>query len=149
MTDIRTEDIERTADSETEIAETSEVTEVALESRSEPVEPEIDYEKIIEDDLAELRSEFHELSDVTSITELNNPLRYAALRDLGLSPTEAYLATKKRVPADTRAHLDTAYGRRASSPYGSMPQRELTAARELFGDLSDADIQRLYRKVTK
>ena len=149
MTDTRTEDIEQTVDTE-EVFEIDNDSK-EIENTDNDTDPtiEVDYEKVIEDDLASLRSEFHELANVVSITELNNPLRYAALRDLGLSPAEAYLATRKRTPSDTRAHLGTAYAKRAASPYGSMPQRELTAARELFGDLNDADIQRLYRKVTK
>lgn len=111
-------------------------------------ENEVDYERIIEDDLAELRAEFPELYGISDITELDNPLRYAALRDLGLSATEAYLATTKRKRHDNRAHLKSAYGRSAAAPTGMMTQRELRDAREIFGNLSDAEIQRLYRKVT-
>lgn len=113
-------------------------------------EDETDYDALIEEDLRSLRAEFQEAAELTSITELNNPLRYAALRDLGLCAREAYLATGgSRARRDTRAHLGTAYGRRASTPGGIMTQRELSEARELFGDLKDEEIQRLYRRVTK
>jgi len=110
---------------------------------------QIDYEALIESDLAELKAEFPELKSIGDITELNNPLRYAALRDLGLSPAEAYLATAKRRSQDTRSHLKSAHGRSASAPTGMMSQYELATARELFPGMSDADLQRLYKKVTK
>ena len=109
----------------------------------------VDYESLIESDLAALKAEFPELKDIGGITELNNPLRYAALRDLGLSPIEAYMATAKRRTQDTRSHLKSAHGRSAAAPAGMMSQYELASARELFPGMSDADLQRLYKKVTK
>ena len=107
----------------------------------------VDYAALIEEDIATLKGEFPELSSLGSITELNDPIRYAALRDLGLSAEEAYLATAKRVKRDNRAHLTTAYGKSATSPSSMMTQRELSEARELFGNLSDLEIQRLYKRV--
>ena len=111
-------------------------------------EVEIDYETVIAEDLAALKNEFPELRSIENITELDNPLRYAALRDLGLTPAEAYLATLKRTKRDNRAHLTTAYGKNASVPSGAMTQRELAEAREIFGNLGDLEIQRLYKRVT-
>ena len=109
----------------------------------------IDYEALIVSDIAELRAEFPELRHIADITDLNNPLRYAALRDLGLTPREAYLATAKRGSQDTRSHLKSAHGRNAVTASGMMSHRELTIARELFPDMNDSQIQRLYKKVTK
>ena len=122
----------------------------AFEPESAPSEngESVDYEELIASDLNLLRSEFPELKDISDITELDNPIRYAALRDLGLDPAEAYMATAKRVKRDNRAHLTAAYGKSAVTPGGMMSQRELAEARELFGNLSDSEIQRLYRKVT-
>lgn len=134
--DTKSESVEEVANTEAEETE-----EVAEES--------VDYEALIESDLNTLRAEFPELGDIKEITDLNNPLRYAALRDLGLTPEEAYLATAKRRSQDTRAHLRSAHGRNAATPLGMMSQHELSVARELFPGLSDADIQRLYKKVTK
>ena len=110
---------------------------------------EINYEELIASDLEALKAEFPELKGITDITDLHNPLRYAALRDLGLTPEEAYLATAKRRAQDTRSHLRSAHGRGASAPSGMMSQQELTAARDLFPGMSDSDLQRLYKKVTK
>ena len=134
--DTKSESVEEVANTEAEETE-----EVAEES--------VDYEALIESDLNTLRAEFPELGDIKQITDLNNPLRYAALRDLGLSPEEAYLATAKRRAQDTRAHLRSAHGKNAGASIGMMSQHELSAARDLFPGLSDAEIQRLYKKVTK
>ena len=110
----------------------------------------IDYESLMREDLAELQKEFAELGDITSITELSNPLRYAALRDLGLSPKEAYMATSPRKKAaDNRSHLSSAVSRSISRPATAIPPAQLRIARELFRDMSDAEINALYRRVTK
>ena len=108
-----------------------------------------DYGEIAANDLAELKRTFPELREVNDITELNNPMRYAALRDLGLSAEEAYLATnRQRSSYDNRAHLTP------SVPGGASVVREMSRndydmAREIFSDMSDAEIRKLYRRVTK
>lgn len=107
-----------------------------------------DYEKIIEADLNELRASFPELRELKNISELKNPMRFAALRDLGLSAAEAYLATSSpRSSYDNRSHL------RASVPGGAgvateMSRSEYDIARDIFSELSDSEIRKLYRKVT-
>lgn len=106
----------------------------------------IDYADLAARDAAELRREFSELSDLKDICELENPLRYAALRDLGLSPAEAYLATTRVRKRDNRAHL---YATRAisSSTSAVMSEGELAAAREIFSGVSDSEIRSLYKRV--
>ena len=118
------------------------------EAATDEVAPSIDYANLVREDVMALRAEFSELSSLTDVTELDNPLRYAALRDLGLSPREAYLATatKQRSRTDNRAHLYSTPPRAVGG--ASMPEAELSAAREIFGDLSDAEIRKLYKKVT-
>ena len=137
-------------------AESEEITEINSEGDDTTPKTEItetgngtDYEAVIASDIATLKAEFPELKDITEITELNNPLRYAALRDLGLSPVEAYMATARRRTQDTRSHLRSAHGRSAAAPTSMMTQYELATARELFPGLNDSDLQRLYKKVTK
>lgn len=112
-------------------------------------ESEPDYEAIIKEDIATLKAEFPELGGIEDITDLHNPLRYAALRDLGLSPAEAYLATAKRVKTDTRAHLKSAHGRSAAPAGSAMSYAELATARELFPGKNDRELARLYKRVTK
>ena len=113
------------------------------------VDNQVDYAEILANDIRELKTQFPELGAITDITELENPMRYAALRDLGLSAEEAYLATSKNRILDTRSHLKSAYGKRATADTGMMSQSELAIARELFPGRSDVEIQRLYKRVTK
>ena len=109
-----------------------------------------DYAALAAADMRELCAQFPELTGKKSITELDNPLRYAALRDLGLTPGEAYLATAKRSPRyDNRSHLQSAVPRGAASSEKELVGRELDECRELFFGLSDREIQKLYKKVTK
>lgn len=110
---------------------------------------EIDYEALIASDVAYLKAEFPELAGIKNVTDLNNPLRYAALRDLGLTPAEAYMATAKRSARDTRSHLMSARGRSMAQDAGMMSQLELATARDLFPGRSDSELQRLYKRVTK
>lgn len=122
-------------------------TEAVTEAQSEN-EDAVDYEAIALSDVNELRSEFAELSALTSLTELDNPIRYGALRDLGLTPSEAYLATRRRRAEDNRSHLrPTRSVARGTAPL--MTDAEMSVARELFSEISDAEIRQLYKKVTK
>lgn len=105
-----------------------------------------DYAVLAMRDLAELAEIFPEVRAKRSITELSNPLRYAALRDLGLTPKEAYLATEDRRVADNRAHLTSRVPSSARAG-SSLSGRELDMARELFSGLTEREIQRLYKKV--
>lgn len=137
-------------DAKSEIADDVVGTDVTDEAPEEDVQSdEIDYEALIQSDVEALRAEFPELRGIKSITDLNNPLRYAALRDLGLSAEEAYLATAKRRNQDTRAHLRSAHGKNAAASFGMMSQQELAIARDLFPDMSDSEIQRLYKRVSR
>ncbi len=118
---------------------------------SEDNAEKIDYEALIRADIEEIRAIFPEAAALSDISELDNPLRYAALRDLGLSPKEAYLATRDTAAPryDNRSHLKTAVPKGATGNDGSMSAEALESARLLFSDLSDKEIQRLYKKVTK
>ena len=111
---------------------------------------ETDYEALMFSDVQVLKGKFPELREMENLTELNNPLRYAYLRDLGLTPEEAYLATARpRSSVNNRAHLFGAAPKRASSPSSAITEGELANCRELFDGMSDDDIRSLYRKVTK
>ena len=117
---------------------------------SDADDSETDYARIAEQDMAELRKLFPALGGKTSITELDDPVRYAALRDLGLTPKEAYLATSEpQRRFDNRSHLTSAVPHGAGGGISQMSARELDEARELFSGLSDREIRRLYKKVTK
>ena len=119
---------------------------------TECAEESNDYEALIEEDLETLRKSIPELQSISDITELENPVRYGALRDLGLSPEEAYRATTTRTrvtKTDNRSHLRSSAPRAASSPTTSMSYRDMEIARDIFSGVPDSEIQRLYRKVTR
>ena len=122
--------------------------EVTSPDESEESEAAPDYDAIMQADVEELRESFPELSSLQDICELQNPLRYAELRDLGLTAREAYLATASRARRDNRGHLTSAVPRGAGAPRGGMSRDELTHMRELFPGLGDAELQGLYRKVS-
>ena len=113
-------------------------------------EIERDINAEIDSDIEKLKAIFPELSELGSITELKNPTRYAALRDMGLSVSEAYLATTPReTRSDNRSHLTSSVPRGAKSPGGPMTKQQLNQARAIFGNMSDSEIYNLYKKVTK
>jgi len=160
-TDIENENTPHTEESEAP----TDIIEELPESEEEPPAPEeddgrdelsptaptlIDYSELAESDAAALRQEFSELSTLGSITELSNPMRYAELRDLGLTPREAYLATREEIPRrNNRTHLTPQVPRAATVAAEGMTDRELSEARDLFSGLSDREIRRLYKKVIK
>ena len=101
---------------------------------------EIDFEG----ELARLGGEF------PSVKLSGGQDRYRQLRSLGLTPKEAYFAIASSThKADTLSHLRTAIPRMAKSPVSAMSVREMNEARELFPNLSDRQIENLYRTVTK
>lgn len=110
----------------------------------------IDYGELMRRDLATLKASFPELAGLNDIADMRGALRYAALRDLGLTAEEAYMAASApRVRKDNRAHLSAPVTRGASTAMVGMSQGELHTARELFGDMTDADIYNLYKRVSR
>lgn len=100
--------------------------------------------------------------DVSAVTE-EDTVRYLALRTLGLSPKEAYLAangdkTLARIDAKRRAlarlfseqsaskaHVTSA-ALGAAATASAMPRDALLEARALFSGMSDKEIERLYNR---
>ncbi len=108
------------------------------------------FDKLAKEDIDEIHRAFPESREIESVTQLDNPLRYAALRDLGLTAREAYLATQsRREHYDNRKHLRGSVPSASYASSDAMSQAELSVARELFSGLDDRELQRLYKKVTK
>ena len=147
--EILEEEIEDAPEGE-EASAPADVPSEAEEAVEEGVEEEeqIDYAALVENDLAQLRAAFPEAAGIKDVTELKNPIRYGALRDLGLSPKEAYLATEGIKRRDGRSHLVGAFPKAARAQATTMTRRELESARLIFGNLNDRQIERLYKKVT-
>ena len=103
----------------------------------------------INSDKEALAEEIRGIED-KDLCELVNEARYAELRALGLSAKEAFLATAKResVIHDNKSHLGRSIPRSVHTPSSAMSTAELIEARELFGNLSDEEIKKLYNKVT-
>ncbi len=101
-------------------------------------------------DLAALRASAPSLALPGDLRELSDPGRYGALREAGLSPLEAYLATEgQRLLArqkDSRAHLAPSVTRTAARGGGRIATGDLLAARDLFPSLSDGEIEALWRR---
>ena len=120
-----------------------------LQNETEAEGADTDYEEILTSDMEELRESFAELGDDFSITDLKNPIRYGALRDMGLTPKEAYLATGGRQrERDNRAHLTVSAPCSATKRNLGIPRSELKIAREIFSDMNEAELQKLYKKVS-
>ena len=109
-----------------------------------------DYAAMAREDLATLTAEVAELAGITSLSALPDPARYGELRELGLSPTEAYYATAGGRPARparaSRAHLGASIGRAAATAGIRPSAQELAEARDLFPSLTDREIEALYRR---
>lgn len=98
--------------------------------------------------LTELYESYPELTP-ESAEALCNLDRYRELRALGLSVEEAYRATAKKRPAtDNRAHLSVSVGGGGVPTSHGISEPELRSAREIFSGMSDAEIRRLYKRVT-
>ena len=50
---------------------------------------------------------------------------------------------------NTKAHLSSNVPRAARVPLGSLTKGEMAEIRSIFGNMDDAEIQRLYKRVTK
>lgn len=110
----------------------------------------VDYAALAASDLLEIKRLAPALAGLSRLAELPNALRYAALRDAGLSVEEAlhaachaYLAPRA---ADNRAHLRSAVPIGAAGTPSRMTAAEMREARELFGDLTEGEIERLYAR---
>ena len=109
-----------------------------------------DYAALAADDLRRIKCMAPSLAGLTHLAELPNALRYAALRDAGLSVEEApYAACPPSVPpqaAATAALLRPAVPIGAAGTPSRMTAAEMREARELFGDLTEGEIERLYTR---
>ena len=118
-----------------------------------------DYAKMAADDLAVINRAFPGMN-VTDLRKIDNPGRYGALRDLGLSPEEAFRATNHariheqvaaaaRAKADGKAHIRSDMPAKGTAVEGfSLSAEQLREARELFPGKSDKEITALYRSVS-
>lgn len=121
-----------------------------------------EFEKKMLSDFAEIQREFPETRGLKSLREIENLAKFGRFRDLGLSPKEAYAAanpdsvrksvaaaTKQQSLNETKAHLKSAVPAGSKDDGIAISKKELREWRDLFPNLSDREISRLYRQSAK
>ena len=121
-----------------------------------------EFEKKMLSDFAEIQREFPETRGLKSLREIENLAKFGRFRDLGLSPKEAYAAanpdsvrksvaaaTKQQSLNETKAHLKSAVPAGSKDDGIAISKKELREWRDLFPNLSDKEISKLYRESAK
>lgn len=121
-----------------------------------------EFEKKMLSDFAEIQREFPETRGLKSLREIENLAKFGRFRDLGLSPKEAYAAanpdsvrksvaaaTKQQSLNETKAHLKSAVPAGSKDDGIAISKKELKEWRDLFPNLSDKEISKLYRESAK
>ncbi len=117
-----------------------------------------EFEKKMKADLEELQRFYPETKKLTAITQVQNFAEFGRLRDMGLSPKQAYAAAnadgvrdsvaaavKQQSLNETKQHLQSAVPQKAKGDTITMTRKELLEWRDLFPDKSDKEIIALYR----
>lgn len=114
-------------------------------------------------DLATIQAEYPETRAYKNLRELPNVKRFAELMDTGkMTAVEAYRAThpkeigktiassvKQASLDDTKRHLHSSVPKKGADGGVFIPKAEMEMYREMFPDLSDAEIRKKYSKFTK
>lgn len=121
-----------------------------------------EFEKKMQSDFAEIQREFPETRGLKSLHEIENLAKFGRFRDLGLSPKEAYAAanpdsvrksvaaaTKQQSLNETKAHLKSAVPAGSKDDGIAISKKELKEWRDLFPNLSDKEIGKLYKESAK
>ncbi len=106
----------------------------------------------MQDSEFEVQSEEYDVQD-------NEPLLVGEVAqqvtEMSLSPADAGTLTEGEPletpppTQSTKAHLTSSVPRSARAPHGALTKAEMAEIREIFGKIDDAEIQRLYKRVTK
>ena len=136
--------------------------EIQREDAARKLYQQTEFEKKMLSDFAEIQREFPETRGLKSLREIENLAKFGRFRDLGLSPKEAYAAanpdsvrksvaaaTKQQSLNETKAHLKSAVPAGSKDDGIAISKKELREWRDLFPNLSDKEISRLYRESAK
>ena len=107
--------------------------------------------------LSKLTKYLHLKSKRTSPKQPESPQEVTCVQSDEIRNSELEIQNKENVeeviseaePKSTTSHLSGSIPRRVEAPKGVMTKTEMREARELFEGLSDAEIHRLYKKVTQ
>lgn len=111
-----------------------------------------EYERRAESDLAEIKRMYPQFAYISHLSQIENAPRFAQLREMGLSIREAFLATNSGNVGggdggyDNRSHLYSAVPRSGRDSLPHMTRSEMEAAKEIFGNLSEREIQLLWKR---
>ena len=124
-------------------------------SENQPSEAEedvdvIDYAAQAAADLAEIKRLAPHYAPATHLSELPFAYRFAELRELGLSVSEA-LGAVSPFPAvkDSRAHLRSMTPRGMGGTEAALDRAQMKEAKLLFSGLSEGEINALFRRVSR
>lgn len=116
-------------------------------------------DRMVAKDLNELHSLFPETKGIDKFENVPNVKRYAELRDLGLSVSEAYNAANPNARRDaiassvrqqsinaSKSHLKSNVPIAAKDTSVKITRSEMQQMRDLFPDMSDKELVALYKK---
>lgn len=113
-------------------------------------------------DLAEVHAAYPSTRGYTSVKQLPNFSEFARLRDLGVSPKQAYIAAnpdavtaaaaesaRQRSMNDGKGHLKPAVRKSSKDNSLVLSKKDMAMYRDAFPDLSDKEILALYKQANK
>ena len=138
---------------------TKERAEARKQEEAQRVYKEVMLQRMIDTDMNELHSLFPETKAVTKFEELPNARRYAELRDMGLTPKEAYSAAnpearreavvasvKQQTINASKSHLKSNVPVASKDTSVKISRGDMEMYREMFPNKSDKEIIALYKK---
>lgn len=113
-------------------------------------------------DLAAVHAAYPDTRGYDDVDKLPNAAEFKRLRDLGLSPKQAYIAanpdgvresvaaaTKQQSLNDTKNHMKPAVSKGAKDNSIRLSKSEMAMYRDMFPEKSDKEILALYREATR
>lgn len=113
-------------------------------------------------DLAEVHAAYPSTRGYTSVKQLPNFSEFARLRDLGVSPKQAYIAAnpdavtaaaaesaRQRSMNDGKGHLKPAVRKSSKDNSLVLSRKDMAMYRDAFPNLSDKEILALYKQANK
>lgn len=123
---------------------------------------EAEFQKTAQQDLLEIHAAYPETRTYKTLLELPNLEEFAQYREKGLNAKKAYAAanpdavrksvaeaTARQSLNETKNHLKSNVPKGSKDESHRMTRAELQNCRELFPDLSDKEINELYRSVNR
>ena len=120
------------------------------------------FEQKMAADLAEVHAAYPSTRGYTSVKQLPNFSEFARLRDLGVSPKQAYIAAnpdavtaaaaesaRQRSMNDGKGHLKPAVRKSSKDNSLVLSKKDMAMYRDTFPDLSDKEILALYKQANK